>query len=62
VVAEVRSDLLNEVTPYYRQEYWVNKGRQAVARDIRADELDGFYVGNDLREHYARIAEHGPES
>jgi len=30
---------------------------EKAAWDIRADELDGFYVGNELREHYARIAE-----
>jgi hypothetical protein len=61
VVAEVRSDLLNEVTPYYRQEYWVNKGRQAAARDIRADTyFGGDQFGDWAQEHAARIAEAAP--
>jgi hypothetical protein len=58
VVAEVRAEDAKHLASYRRA--MLRQGRQAVARDIRADELDGFYVGNDLREHYARIAEAAP--
>jgi hypothetical protein len=53
VVAAVREDPLNEVTPDHRREHWVNEGRQAAARDIRADGADS------CAEYYARIAEGG---